>query len=355
MPSPDRPRLLIVDDDDQMRRTLERSFGRSYEVFSAEDGEIGLERARSLRPDIVVIDHQMPRKTGAQLIGEISSESPRTILILMTGQADFRALSDSIRSGVHHFVEKPFNAFELENVVRLLLRQRDLEDERDELHARLRDLGIRLRSTSEDLELPPDLRAILETIDQLQRANEKLEALAIRDGLTNLFNRRYLIENLELEVARSRRYERPFSVLFLDIDDFKQLNDQYGHLAGDVVLRGVAETLMSTESGIRSSDFAARYGGEEFCVVLPETPLEGAVLKAERLRRTVEARRWPPFESGAAPPVEKVTVSVGVAAYPFSGPTTQHLLAAADSALYEAKRRGKNRVVVAKELGPTKS
>ena len=329
-----RQRVLLVDDDRLLRLAFVRAFSAEFQVFSAENGIEGLRMARELRPDVVIADHNMPEMSGVDLVAELSAELPDTVRILISGYADYRALSDSIRAGVHHFVEKPFSVHELENVIHLLLRQRDLELERNDLHKRLQELSVRVRSSSDELELPSDLQAILRTIDALQKANEKLEELALRDGLTNLYNRRYLIENLELEIARSRRYDRPFSILFLDIDDFKRLNDTFGHLAGDSVLRTVGELLVSADRGIRSSDFAARYGGEEFCVVLPETAAEGARLKAERLRQSVAEHRWATKTFAASPKFEPVTVSIGVATFPLQGQTSHQLLAAADAALY---------------------
>jgi two-component system chemotaxis family response regulator WspR len=340
-------RVLLVDDDSLLCRALARAMGGRFEFFSAADGAEGLRMARELRPDVVIADHAMPKIPGVELLAQLSAELPETIRILMSGYADYRALSESLRAGVHHFVGKPFSVHELENVIHLLLRQRALETERSELHGRLKDLSVRVRSSSDELELPSDMRAILQTIDALQKANERLQELALRDALTNLYNRRYLLENLELELARSRRYERPFSLLFLDIDDFKRLNDNHGHLAGDSILRTVGEMLLATDGGIRSSDFAARYGGEEFCIVLPETPIQGAILKAERLRQTVAEHRWGSASWPVPASFEPVTVSIGVASYPTQGATCQQLLAAADAALYEAKRQGKNRVVVA--------
>jgi len=152
------------------------------------------------------------------------------------------------------------------------------------------------------------------------------------------------IEHLQVELARSNRYEYECCVLFLDIDSFKQVNDRFGHATGNEVLRSIAGLFEYNGEGLRSSDLAARYGGDEFCVVLPQTPLDGGRTKAERIRRAIEEFNW----RNRAPQIdEKVTVSVGVAAFPWHGDASDSLIAAADAAQYRAKRAGKNQVFVA--------
>lgn len=166
--------------------------------------------------------------------------------------------------------------------------------------------------------------------------HEELHRLAIVDGLTQLHNRRYLLDFLDRELSRAKRHVRPLSVLLFDIDKFKGINDTYGHLCGDAVLRDMSNRLRPT---IRREDLLARYGGEEFCVVLVETDHTQAVGAGERIRRTVEGRAFD-FEGETFP----VTVSVG-AATADQHETPDELLQAADALLYQAKRTGRNKVV----------
>jgi len=171
----------------------------------------------------------------------------------------------------------------------------------------------------------------------LSEKNLELQELSITDGLTGLSNRKHLMETLATEVARACRLERSFSLMMIDIDRFKQYNDIHGHPAGDRLLTTIASLFKNL---IRSIDYAARYGGEEFLLLLREAGAESALQAAERIRMRVAAER---FTAGQA----EITVSIGVATFPEHGDTLEAIIASADAALYDAKRRGRNRVVLA--------
>ena len=169
---------------------------------------------------------------------------------------------------------------------------------------------------------------------------EDKEKKANSDGLTGLINKRYLKDLLGEEIHKAEVQGYPVSLFIFDLDHFKKFNDSYGHLTGDLVLQGTAEVLRRTL--LRDTDIAARWGGEEFLVVLPNTPKEGAWTVAEKVR---EALGKEPFQDENGNPVEKVTLSGGVATFPEDGCQQTELVAAADKALYVAKRTGRNRVV----------
>jgi two-component system, cell cycle response regulator len=180
--------------------------------------------------------------------------------------------------------------------------------------------------------------------ESIQIANERLERLAITDGLTGLYNHRHFRENLQQEFDRASRYKLPLSCLIIDVDDFKMLNDTYGHLVGDGVLKEIAARTMKC---IRKSDLVARYGGEEFVVIMPQTGHDGAVVEGERIRDIIAAT---PFQD--VPHEHPVTISGGISVLEHDTMlNAEDLLRTADQALYEAKRNGKNKVVIAPEEG----
>ncbi|HHT9135302.1 MAG TPA: diguanylate cyclase [Candidatus Avalokitesvara rifleensis] len=177
---------------------------------------------------------------------------------------------------------------------------------------------------------------------ELEAKSKELEKLAITDSLTGLFNRRRFYELLTSAMAASARYGRPLSLLFFDLDNFKDYNDTYGHLEGDIVLRTVAE---SAQKLIRQNiDFCGRYGGEEFTITLPDTTKEGALILAERLRREIERLEFHPKTARETSKPVKITVSIGVTEFKYYDADT--FIEKADKAMYKAKKLGKNRVVV---------
>lgn len=175
--------------------------------------------------------------------------------------------------------------------------------------------------------------------EALRRSNGLLRKLATTDPLTGIGNRRVLSQQLQRELLRAKRYGRALSLLFIDIDYFKPLNDRYGHAVGDQMLRELAQYLMSS---VRRIDIIARYGGEEFVIILPETMKEHALMLADRIRRKVA--RYPFGQAYSIPP-GTLTVSIGVASYPEDGTSATRLIAHADQALYSAKRQGRNLVL----------
>jgi diguanylate cyclase (GGDEF)-like protein len=174
---------------------------------------------------------------------------------------------------------------------------------------------------------------------ELNQVIHELTELSLRDPLTGLFNRRALEERLIEEFSRARRYGASLSLIMIDIDHFKRVNDTHGHAVGDIAISHVARLLTK---GRRASDIAARYGGEELVLLLPHTPLEGAMSLAERLRYQIEQT---PYRAGQAN--DHLTASLGVALYDRSMREPNELLTAADRALYRSKREGRNRVSLA--------
>ena len=167
---------------------------------------------------------------------------------------------------------------------------------------------------------------------------EKVQELSIIDGLTEVYLRRYMIGRMREEVDRASRLGLTFSIGMVDVDYFKQCNDKYGHLVGDAVLKKIADRL---KGSVREVDMVARYGGEEFCIMLPDTSKKLAMAVSERLRKSIAEKPIKAFDEEI-----KVTVSVGIATYPENGQNADFLIEKADTALYKAKRNGRNRVCV---------
>ena len=241
------------------------------------------------------------------------------------------------RAHLHQYIPKPWDETALLLAVENLLRQYRLVHENQQLIASLSSKNQALLEMNRELEAK-----IHERTHELAEANARLAQLAVTDGLTGLYNHRHFHERLTLEVERSQRSGLPLSLLMLDVDHFKQFNDTFGHPAGDEVLRQLARVLADTR---RANDVVARYGGEEFAVILVDTAKFTAAKVAERVRERVYANDF----SEAAPKAGKLGVSIGVATFPDDGSDVEALVRAADTALYAAKRAGRNRVVLATE------
>jgi len=164
-----------------------------------------------------------------------------------------------------------------------------------------------------------------------------IETLAITDGLTGVYTRRYFIERFDEEIKRSRLHKSSLAFLMIDADHFKMVNDQHGHLTGDAVLKEIAHII---QEGVREIDIVGRFGGEEFCVVLPDTDLEGSCVVAERIRKAAQDTVIKAYDNAL-----HMTLSIGVAVYPSDGKLLEELMDKADWALYRAKSQGRNRVV----------
>jgi two-component system, cell cycle response regulator len=310
-------RILVVDDDRAGIRTVrEALLARDYEIIEAYDGAGALARVRDDRPDLVLMDVEMPGLNGVEVCRIIKANPGEdgfgfVPVILMTARGAGGKV-EGLELGADDYLVKPFDSPELAARVQSMLRLKALQDE---LIARNRELDRINR--------------------ELDQKKKEFEELSRTDALTSLFNRRYFEERFTAEFARSKRYRSPLTCLMIDLDHFKNVNDEHGHPLGDQVLRDVAGIVKDT---LRDVDLVARYGGEEIVAILPETgPAEGRHV-AERIRAAVEAHTT--ARSGEE---ARVTISVGVGTYPVPGiHQAEDLLRAADEALYRAKDAGRN-------------
>lgn len=351
--STEKAKVLLVDDEEDVLEMLVQIFSGKYEVTAASDGEAALAALRANPFDVILCDLNMPKMSGVEVLRDAQKIRPGALRLLVTASDRLEDLRDAINvARVDRFVSKPFRPVELVAVVEGAIREQELEQKVVQLVAELQEknrLLERALSDVQDHERKLESEVARQTIE-LRKTMEALRELAVRDGLTGLYNHRFFQEALTSEIARCARHNRTFSLLFLDVDHFKNYNDMLGHPAGDDLLRNLARILANTgdvpEIRIRGrvSDVVARYGGEEFVVILPEADKAGATLRADRLRVQVEDFL---FEGREYQPGGKVTVSIGVSTFPADAITKVELIQKADNALLMAKRSGRNRVVTA--------
>lgn len=301
-------KILIVDDDPVLRQILQTYLLRAgYEVALAEDGRVAWDLWQKEHTRLIITDWMMPVMDGPELIRRVRGASfPNyTYIIMLTAKNGKSDVIFGLEAGADDYLTKPFNA--------------------GELRARI-SIGER----------------ILNLEANLSQALARMEELATHDPVTGLLNRRTLYTHAEAELNRAQRDRNPLSFVMLDIDHFKQVNDQHGHLLGDKALHAVATTLAQNK---RPYDWAGRWGGEEFLLVLPATDSQEAALVAERLRVGIQETRVPLPDGGAI----SVQASLGVATSTFEPGkvyTLDLLVHQADEALLRAKREGRNRVCV---------
>ena len=292
----EKQKILIVDDDPSILELLNQLFQRKgYECRTAENGKKALELLETSPFTIVITDLIMPKIDGLELLKMVKESWPDTDVIVMTGYTKNFTYTDVIRAGASDFVHKPFTLDEIEAKLQRLIKERQLR--------------------------------------------HTLKRLSVRDGLTDLYNRRFFDHKLKEEVVRARRQKYPLYLLLLDIDKFKEVNDQEGHQEGDKVLVSLADTLKhSTRDHV---DMLFRFGGDEFAVIIPYASEDQAVAIAERIRGN--------FSKNV--PLA-VTLSMGLAkldqAQEDPVRALKKLFSEADKALYSAKKAGGNKLVVSK-------
>jgi len=299
--------LLLIDDSDAHRAEIRSAITGAAlfdRVLEAADGLTGLRLLLAERVDLVLCDLELPGLDGEKLLA-VKSQAPggeTTPFVFLTASPNPGRRARLLEHGASDAIAKPFHPAEL--VARLAL------------HLKLR----RLQS-------------------ELLLKNATLERLSTVDALTGLRTRHYAMEFLRYEFLRARRYQLPLAVMMADLDHFKAINDSYGHLTGDAVLRGVAELLLGLT---RRTDVAARYGGEEILVVLLHNSSAGGRVMAERWRESVAKARFEGPEGQEA----TVTISAGLAQLDADMDGPEALVATADRELYRAKQKGRNRVEI---------
>jgi diguanylate cyclase (GGDEF)-like protein len=299
--------LLVEDDPLQAKVTREMLEKSGYDVSWANDGIDAIKTVKATKPDIILLDLMLPGLDGYEVCRWLKlEEATKGIpVIMLTVKKELSDKISGLQMGADDFLPKPYEASELNARIYASLRTKALQDELKMKNKQLEDLLY------------------------------KVEYMAITDALTGVYNRRRFHDVLTSEFERSKRYATPFSIIMLDIDHFKSINDNYGHQAGDTVLKEIADLLLKS---IREIDTASRYGGEEFVLILPNTKKQDAINLAERIRNTIEKNSFSSIKNCV------ITASIGISGVPDADIDTEDkLIRCADFALYRAKRNGRNR------------
>lgn len=312
----DELQILVIESDQELCAAIQSELqAQGHDVRSAHEGKEGLRIALEMVPDIVIATATLPQMGALELCKTMRrfDAGRKLFFIVMTDDGDEDYIVECAESGMDDYIVKPINLrllrARVKSAQRVIALQRNLEAEKQTVHTQLAELGVMTR---------------------------RLRAASLTDPLTELPNRRYAMKRIEQEWANSRAKGMPLSVIMMDIDKFKSVNDGYGHDTGDVVLKEVAGIL---KRGTRKGEEPARLGGEEFMIILRECQLEDAVKVAERIRLMSERNRIQVGEFDRC-----VTMSLGVACSTAGMESFDELIKASDEMVYRAKDTGRNKV-----------
>lgn len=306
-----KAKVLLVEDNKIQAEILQNFLEKNgYEVVWVEDGKTALMTAKTSSFDIMLLDLILPDINGNEICRwlKLNEDTRGTPIIMLTVKNAVEDKIAGLEAGADDYLPKPFSDIELNARIYAALRTKALQDE--------------LRQKNR----------------QLEELLAKVEVMAITDQLTGIYNRRRLETILAKEFKRAMRYNVPLACMMIDIDNFKKINDTYGHHTGDMVIKDIARIIADNA---REIDTVARWGGEEFFILLPQTRKEDAVQPALRLLAAVSTYSFPCI------PDVQITVSIGITSVPApSIPTEDKFIQASDIALYEAKKKGRNRIEI---------
>lgn len=311
--------VLVIDDDASILGIVSEVLeDDGYTVTTAGSGEEAMDLLRDNQYSLVLSDIRLPGINGVEVLEHIKRVCPRTNVIMITSHASLDTSIDAIKHGAYDYLLKPFDDLSLiSNAAKRAIDAVNLEIERSQL-----------------------IRSLKLSNKELARLNGVLHGLAVRDGLTDLFNHRYINELLDKHIEKSNLESVDLSLIFIDVDKFKIFNDEHGHQNGDVLLRELSALM---RENVRNKDIVARWGGEEFVIVCPNTEDRMAFMLAESLRSSIADHAFLKGVMSACPPV---TISAGVGALS-KFKSKSALIKAADAALYAAKGGGRNQVKIA--------
>ena len=295
--------VLVYNDDDAYRKLIHTILDQSHKVaFNVTEVKNSRQMTMALKrrtPDVIILDLELKGKSGMEWLLEIRDRDIAPVVII-TGHGDEQVAVEAMKSGAYDYIPQAYLTYD--QMCKSLVYAREKWN----------------------------------LLKEKERLQKELAHMAMYDALTDILSRRALLEQVEVERQRTIRYKRDLSLLMIDIDHFKKVNDTYGHLIGDVVLKEVAQTL---KKQTRRSDYVGRYGGEEFLIILPETSLNKALVLAEKLRKGVAELTITANDHI----LKGITVSIGTAAYE-DDPSVDEFISRSDKWLYAAKKNGRNQV-----------
>ena len=314
-------RVLVVDDDSSILGVIAEVLqDDGYKVTTAGSGEEAIEALKNNEFALVMTDIRLPGINGVAVLEHVKVARPRTNVIMITSHASLDMVIKALQHGAYDYLLKPFEDLSLISTA----AKRAVD------------------SFNLDLDRSQLIQSLKSSNEELARVNEVLHGLAIRDGLTDLYNHRYINEVLDKQIEIASIEDAELSLIFVDVDNFKKFNDAHGHQNGDVILRELSSLM---RDNVREKDIVARWGGEEFVVVCPNTDRGSAAILAESLRGLIAKH---PFLKGVMQSSFKITISAGVSSLA-ALQSKPGLVDAADAALYAAKDNGRNQVQIASQ------
>ncbi|KKL74839.1 hypothetical protein LCGC14_2060860, partial [marine sediment metagenome] len=303
----DSPRIMVVDDEEKVLTPIKVALEHiGYEVITFLDAQNALDELKNEIYDLIITDLKMPKIPGIKFIKEAKKISPNSDLIVMTGFPSVETAVKCMKLGAADYITKPFDMEYFNLIVKKAFYKRTLEKRAAE--------------------------------------REYYEHISHVDGLTGLYNHNFFHNLMDGEISRAARYKHSFSLLMIDIDDFKRINDTYGHQVGNRVLKELASLL---NSFVRKNDSVARYGGEEFAIIFSETAKEHGSIFGNRIVNGISSAKIKEISQD-----DRLTISAGLAGYPDDATTQEVLVKKADEALYQAKKMGKNTLCVYGKQNP---